>query len=60
MNTESNTPKPLPRPVRSRGVGPPVVAAQDLLAGGRELIIEHGAETYRLQLTSSNKLLLTK
>ncbi len=40
--------------------GPPVVTSDALLAGGRELIIRHGAERYRLMLTGQNKLILTK
>ena len=31
-----------------------------LMQGRRELIIRHGAETYRLRVTASNKLILTK
>ncbi len=32
----------------------------DLFANGRELLINHGQDTYRLRLTSQNKLILTK
>jgi hemin uptake protein HemP len=39
---------------------PVTVSSQDLLAGKRQLIIRHGREQYRLQLTNSNKLILTK
>lgn len=31
-----------------------------LLGGRRELIIRHGADTYPLRITASNKLILTK
>ena len=31
-----------------------------LMSGRRELIIRHGADTYRLRITASNKLILTK
>ena len=31
-----------------------------LMKGRRELIIRHGTETYRLRITASNKLILTK
>lgn len=31
-----------------------------LFAGGSELVIAHGPETYRLRLTRQNKLILTK
>lgn len=38
----------------------PTCSSADLLAGGRELVILHGQETYRLKLTANNKLILTK
>jgi hemin uptake protein HemP len=38
----------------------PVVSSRTLLAGHREVIIEHGTERYRLRLTASNKLILVK
>ena len=31
-----------------------------LMKGRRELLIRHGADTYRLRITASNKLILTK
>jgi hemin uptake protein HemP len=31
-----------------------------LMKGRRELIIRHGADIYRLRITASNKLILTK
>ena len=37
-----------------------VVSSRDLLGGARELIIVHERERYRLLLTRSNKLILTK
>ncbi|MGE3781904.1 MAG: hemin uptake protein HemP [Alphaproteobacteria bacterium] len=37
-----------------------VVSSRDLLGQARELIIVHGGERYRLLLTRSNKLILTK
>jgi hemin uptake protein HemP len=36
------------------------VDSATLLKGRRELAIRHGADVYRLRLTSSNKLILTK
>ncbi|MBV9824955.1 MAG: hemin uptake protein HemP [Alphaproteobacteria bacterium] len=39
---------------------PSVVSSTELLRGGRELLIQHGQERYRLILTRSNKLILTK
>jgi hemin uptake protein HemP len=34
--------------------------SRDLFVSSREIIISHGEETYRLRLTSQNKLILTK
>jgi hemin uptake protein HemP len=42
------------------GSAPLVVDSIALMAGRRELIIRHGNETYRLRVTASNKLILTK
>jgi hemin uptake protein HemP len=39
---------------------PPVVDSATLMAGRRELVIRHGVDTYRLRITASNKLILTK
>ncbi|VAW83693.1 hypothetical protein MNBD_GAMMA16-1198 [hydrothermal vent metagenome] len=36
------------------------ITSAELLAGQRELVIEHGAEEYRLRITSKGKLILTK
>ena len=54
-----------PRVVRaaepeSAGSGPLVVDSTTLMGGRRELIIRHGEDTYRLRVTASNKLILTK
>jgi hemin uptake protein HemP len=38
----------------------PIVDSAELMGGRRELIIRHGAGTYRLRITASNKLILTK
>jgi hemin uptake protein HemP len=42
------------------GAGTPVVESVALMSGRRELIIRHNADTYRLRVTASNKLILTK
>jgi hemin uptake protein HemP len=39
---------------------PLTISSDTLLAGRRQLIIQHGGEQYRLLLTRSNKLILTK
>jgi hemin uptake protein HemP len=36
------------------------IDSRDLFSNDREIIIGHGAEAYRLRLTSQNKLILTK
>lgn len=38
----------------------PAVDSHQLLSGRRELLIRHGTSTYRLRLTASEKLILTK
>ena len=56
--------RPAPEPpvdTRMPSAGPdPTVDSHDLLRGRRELAIRHGRDTYRLRLTASNKLILTK
>lgn len=34
--------------------------SRDLFIGTREIVIQHGADSYRLRLTAQNKLILTK
>ncbi|WP_193374113.1 MULTISPECIES: hemin uptake protein HemP [Bradyrhizobium] len=36
------------------------IDSRELFAAEREIIIAHGEDSYRLRLTSQNKLLLTK
>lgn len=36
------------------------VKVSDLLAGDREVILEHAGQDYRLRVTSKGKLILTK
>lgn len=36
------------------------IDSRDVFSGDREIIIAHGEDTYRLRLTSQNKLILTK
>lgn len=37
-----------------------VIDSNVLMAGRREVLIRHGAHIYRLRVTASNKLILTK
>ncbi|HEX4193258.1 MAG TPA: hemin uptake protein HemP [Stellaceae bacterium] len=50
----------LPPPTDENTAEPRIVSSESLLAGQRELLIQHGAERYRLRLTASNKLILVK
>jgi len=36
------------------------IASDRLMGGLREIVIEHGADEYRLRVTGSGKLILTK
>jgi hemin uptake protein HemP len=38
----------------------PVFDVRELLGGGREVIIVHAGERYRLRVTANDKLILTK
>jgi len=38
----------------------PAIESRTLLAGHREVLIRHGEDTYKLKLTSNNKLILMK
>lgn len=49
-----------PHAARSLTMRGNTVDSRDLLATEREIIIQHGADSYRLRLTSQNKLILTK
>jgi len=44
----------------NEAVGRPTVSSADLFRGGRELVIRHGSEEYRLRITRAGKLILTK
>jgi hemin uptake protein HemP len=52
---------PSKQPVRAGGK-PSVrrIDVHDLMAGGREAVLLHDSEEYRLRLTSNGKLILTK
>ena len=52
---------PTPEPPQEADKAEPVtISSEALLAGRRQLPIQHGDEQYRLLLTRSNKLILTK
>lgn len=43
-----------------RGRAIPLVRSEALFGKAREILIEHGGSFYRLRVTQSNKLILTK
>ena len=47
-------------PVLARELESLVVDSIDLMNGAREIRIRHGASLYRLRVTASDKLILTK
>lgn len=49
-----------PAPEATRGPAVPCVPSNALFGRSREILIEHGGSYYRLRLTHSNKLILTK
>ena len=51
---------PRPSAPSSGGAARPRITSESLLQGRREILIEHGAEQYRLSLTAAGKLILTK
>jgi hemin uptake protein HemP len=55
----STLPPPPAAPTPDTAV-PRIVTSEDLLAGKRELLIQHGTEQYRLRLTANNRLILVK
>ncbi len=50
--------KPVKRPISSQPMRR--IAVSDLLSGGREAVLLHDGDEYRLRLTSNGKLILTK
>jgi hemin uptake protein HemP len=58
MQAPSSPPDRKPGPPAS--AEPQTVSSEELLGGRRQLIIQHGEERYRLLVTRSNKLILTK
>lgn len=50
------------RPLAGRQQPPAqeIIAADHLFQGRQEILIAHGAETYRLRITRNHKLILTK
>ncbi|HEY7549498.1 MAG TPA: hemin uptake protein HemP [Hyphomicrobiaceae bacterium] len=60
MTTKRDDPKDT-EPASSRAAGNPRrLKVAELLDGEREAILEHGGQDYRLRVTASGKLILTK
>lgn len=49
-----------PEPATPIGKAAPRIDSRRLFAGGREVVITHDGADYRLRLTASGKLILTK
>jgi hemin uptake protein HemP len=45
---------------KARGPAIPLIQSKELFGKGREILIEHDGSFYRLRVTHSNKLILTK
>jgi hemin uptake protein HemP len=62
MSAMSPTPAAEPASARigAACVGLSRISSGRLLAGARELVIEHAGQEYRLRLTRNDKLILTK
>jgi hemin uptake protein HemP len=56
---DPNTP-PVPRRYPAPVGGPRRLKVSELLEGGREAILEHDGQDYRLRITANGKLILTK
>jgi hemin uptake protein HemP len=54
--------QPVPRSQDASGIGPrPLrVSSSELFHGQRQIVIVHGDEEYRLHITKTGKLILTK
>jgi hemin uptake protein HemP len=49
-----------PRPAEPNRPHRPAVKSEELFGGAQEIVIVHGGEQYRLRVTKSGKLILTK
>lgn len=50
----------IPQPPAMPPSSLPSVTSSDLISKGREILILHAGEVYRLRITKRNKLILTK
>jgi hemin uptake protein HemP len=62
-DTESSSPQPRssePENAASESESIRVVRSEELFAGGRVVLIQHGGEQYRLLVTRNDRLILQK
>jgi hemin uptake protein HemP len=57
---DGDSPRSGDRAARVISVANHRIDSRDLFVGTREIVIQHGGDTYRLRLTGQNKLILTK
>ena len=57
---DSRPTAPVAAPASAEPQRPVRVVVSELLAGGREAILVHGGQDYRLRITANGKLILTK
>ena len=58
---DANTPPVAPNPAAPRPNGPQAeFDSRELMRGGREVLIRHAGQLYRLQHTRNDKLILVK
>ena len=60
MNPPATALRPQPREVEPQQLGMTCLRSEDLFGKQREIMIQHAGSFYRLRLTHSNKLILTK
>jgi len=58
--TDEKADKPAASASHPKESGIPVIDVRDLMADGREAVLVHDGERYRLRITAKDKLLLTK
>jgi hemin uptake protein HemP len=52
--------RPVTRDLETRELGTPCLRSDELFGKQREILIQHAGSFYRLRMTHSNKLILTK
>jgi hemin uptake protein HemP len=60
MNTLPTAQRPQIRDLEPRQIGMPCLSSEEIFGKQREVMIQHAGSYYRLRLTHSNKLILTK